>query len=128
MFHRLLYGFLQPVQELTEYTYFICCTLFCLDMINLLIMPMSLFLDNCVLCFQCTSLLRAFRSYKRQKKRDLILLDHFRDQARDQNPLLIHLSSVCQSLIPSEKGLRRTIAPNGNTNLRLFCIPTKWFF
>jgi hypothetical protein len=23
---------------------------------------------------------------------------------------------------------QRAVAPNGNTNLRLFCIPTKWFF
>jgi hypothetical protein len=32
------------------------------------------------------------------------------------------------NLYPSEEGLVRAIAPNGNTNLRLFCIPTKWFF
>jgi len=32
------------------------------------------------------------------------------------------------NLFPSEEGLVRAIAPNGNTNLRLFCIPTKWFF
>ena len=56
IFHELIHGFLQPVQELTEYTYFICCTLFYLDSNNLSLLPMSLFLDNCVLCFQCTSL------------------------------------------------------------------------
>jgi len=66
IFHELIHGFLQPVQELTEYTYFICCTLFYLDSNNLSLLPMSLFLDNCVLCFQCTSL-EDFVSFRDKK-------------------------------------------------------------
>ena len=38
------------------------------------------------------------------------------------------ISLLFVNLSPSDEGHQRAVAPNGNTNLRLFCIPTKWFF
>ena len=76
-----------------------CCTLFYLDSNNLSLLPMSLFLDNCVLCFQCTSL-EDFVSFRDKKNAIWSCQMHSHDLARDQNPLYLlppYLSSVCQS-------------------------------
>ena len=77
----------------------ICCTLFYLDSNNLSLLPMSLFLDNCVLCFQCTSL-KDFVNFRDKKNAIWSCQIHSHDLARDQNPLHLLppcLFSVCQS-------------------------------
>ena len=99
-----------------------CCTLFYLDSNNLSLLPMSLFLDNCVLCFQCTSLQTLELSVDK-KNSDLNRLP--KSKLSSLNPL--HLSSFVNRP-PSEEEHLRAIASKGNTNLRLFSIPTKWFF
>jgi hypothetical protein len=57
-------------------------------------MPMSLFLDNCVLCFQCTS-----PKIQKETKKTRFDPAQSLNQARDQNPLSFWNYDLC-SLIP----------------------------
>ena len=61
---------------------------------------MSLFLDNCVLCFQCTSI-EDLNSTKDKKNAIWSCQIHSNEMARDQNPLHFlqpSLWTACQSL------------------------------